>query len=93
MCKTLSTNFSALPVIIIKLLKMQHILFSWSDCALFIITIGLSAAIGIYFGFFKKQNTTKDYLHGGKKMKVFPVAMSLAARYFKPEKNNRNNIN
>ncbi|KAF2892442.1 hypothetical protein ILUMI_13727, partial [Ignelater luminosus] len=62
-----------------RILKMQQIGFSWFDFVLFIITIGLSAAIGIYFGFFKKQNTTKDYLHGGKKMKVFPVAMSLAA--------------
>lgn len=43
---------------------------------------GLSSAIGIYFGCFgKQQQTTADYLLGGKKMKVFPVSMSLVARY------------
>lgn len=67
---------------------MQHILFSWFDYALFLTMMVLSAIIGIYFGFFQKQDTTKDYLHGGKKMKVFPVAMSLVARYFKPKSNN-----
>ncbi|KAF2892090.1 hypothetical protein ILUMI_14083, partial [Ignelater luminosus] len=58
---------------------MQHILFSWFDGALFFTMMSLSALTGVYFGFFKKQNTTKDYLHGGKQMKVFPVAMSLTA--------------
>ncbi|KAF2897368.1 hypothetical protein ILUMI_08807, partial [Ignelater luminosus] len=60
-------------------ITMQHILFSWFDYILFITMMGLSAIIGIYFGLFKKQNTTIDYLQGGKTMKVFPIAMSLAA--------------
>ncbi|KAF5302557.1 hypothetical protein FQR65_LT00929 [Abscondita terminalis] len=41
--------------------------------------LGVSCIIGIYFGCFHKQSTTSDYLLGGRKMKVFPVAMSLVA--------------
>lgn len=41
-----------------------------------------SALIGVYFAFFakQKQNTTKEYLMGGKKMGTFPMSMSLVAR-------------
>lgn len=44
--------------------------------------LGASALIGIYFAFFakQKQNTTKEYLMGGKKMGTFPMSMSLVAR-------------
>ncbi|KAF2899872.1 hypothetical protein ILUMI_06320 [Ignelater luminosus] len=56
------------------------LLFSWVDYALFSLMFGLSGIIGIYYGCFgNKQATTKDYLHGGKTMKTFPVAMSLMA--------------
>jgi len=42
----------------------------------------ISALIGIYFAFFakQKQNTTNEYLMGGKKMGIFPISMSLIAR-------------
>lgn len=59
---------------------MKKLIFSWIDYSLFSIMLGLSIAIGLYFGFCGKQNTTQDYLHGGKQMKVLPVAMSLVAR-------------
>lgn len=55
--------------------------FTWIDYALFSFMFGLSGIIGIYYGCFgNKQATTKDYLHGGKTMKTFPVAISLMAR-------------
>lgn len=55
--------------------------FSWIDYTLFIFMLALSAVIGVYFGFFgKKQDSPKEYLHGGKKMKIFPIAASLIAR-------------
>lgn len=55
--------------------------FSWIDYTLFTLMFGLSAIIGVYYGCSgNKQSTTKDYLHGGKTMKTFPVAMSLMAR-------------
>lgn len=41
-----------------------------------------SALIGSYFAFFakQKQNTTKEYLMGGKNMGLFPIIMSLVSR-------------
>lgn len=59
---------------------MSHLHLSWIDYTLFILLFVLSGAIGIYFGCFGKQQTVVDYLLAGKKMKVFPVAMSLVAR-------------
>lgn len=58
-------------------------LFSPIDYILFAVMLGLSALIGIYFGFIskKKQNNTTEYLLGGKKMNFFPIAASLIARY------------
>lgn len=43
--------------------------------------LSLSALIGVYFAFCakQKQNTTKEYLMGGKKMGIFPMSMSLVA--------------
>ena len=58
-------------------------LFTSFDYGLFGLMLLLSAAIGIYFGFFakNKQNTTTEYLLGGKKMKFFPIAASLIASH------------
>lgn len=54
---------------------------SWYDYILFGLMLFISAVIGIYFGFFaKKQSTSKEYLMGGKEMKVLPIAISLVAR-------------
>lgn len=61
--------------------KMDFLNFSWIDYTLFVLMFCLSLAVGIYYGCCsKQQNTTTDYLLGGKKMKIFPVAMSLVAR-------------
>lgn len=42
----------------------------------------VSSFIGIYFAFFAKvkQDTTAEYLMGGKTMGIFPISMSLIAR-------------
>lgn len=55
--------------------------FGWTDYIVFVIMLALSACVGVYWGFFKKQTSEQDYLMGGRNMKVFPVAMSLVARY------------
>jgi Na+/proline symporter len=57
--------------------------FSWLDFLVFGIMLCASALIGVYFAFFakKKQNTTAEYLMGGKTMGIFPISMSLIARY------------
>lgn len=59
----------------------DKILFFWYDYVLFVVMLGFSAAIGIYFGCFgSKQSTTGEYLLGGRTMKVFPIVISLVAR-------------
>ncbi|XP_073954170.1 sodium-coupled monocarboxylate transporter 1-like [Choristoneura fumiferana] len=57
--------------------------FDWLDYLVFGAMLLLSALIGIYFAFFasKKQNTTSEYLMGGKTMGMFPISMSLIASY------------
>lgn len=56
--------------------------FSWPDYALFVMMLMICIIIGIYFGFVeKKQNTEDEYLVGGRKMPIIPVALSLVARY------------
>ncbi|KAF5297456.1 hypothetical protein FQR65_LT19726 [Abscondita terminalis] len=56
--------------------------FSWIDYAVLVILLCISLGVGIYYGFFGiKQNTIEQYMHGGKKMKSFPIAMSLTASH------------
>ena len=59
---------------------MQQIIFSWIDYSVFSSLLGISLIIGIYFGFFSKQDTTTEYLFGGKTMAYVPVAVSLLSR-------------
>ncbi|KAJ9575561.1 hypothetical protein L9F63_007569, partial [Diploptera punctata] len=55
-------------------------LFEWLDILFFLIMLALSTFIGIYFGFCgKKEETPKEYLHGGKTMSTLPVAVSLVS--------------
>lgn len=72
--------------------SLQH--FGWVDYFVFVLMLVVCAVIGFYFGFIeKKQKNNKksnmeqrrgsealDYLVGGRKMKVFPVSLSLVAR-------------
>ncbi|XP_046397965.1 sodium-coupled monocarboxylate transporter 1-like [Ischnura elegans] len=57
--------------------------FSALDHTLFVGMLVVSAIIGIYFAFFakQKQNTTSEYLMGGRKMGIVPVSLSLIASY------------
>lgn len=58
--------------------QMQQ--FSWVDYVVFVFMLAISAVVGVYWGFMKKQTTQNDYLLGGRNMKVIPVSMSLVAR-------------
>ncbi|XP_062554542.1 sodium-coupled monocarboxylate transporter 2-like [Armigeres subalbatus] len=64
-----------------QLTDNPHGQFTAEDYTVFVVMLSVSAAIGIYFGFFegKKNKTTEDYLLGGRNMKVFPIAVSLIA--------------
>ncbi|XP_074029664.1 sodium-coupled monocarboxylate transporter 1 isoform X2 [Leptinotarsa decemlineata] len=56
--------------------------FSWYDYAIFSTMLSISGGMGIYFGCFgQKQTTAKEYLLGGREMKVFPIVMSLIASH------------
>lgn len=56
--------------------------FDFLDYTVFFLMLFVSAMIGVYFAFFAKikQNTTSEYLMGGKTMGIFPISMSLIAR-------------
>lgn len=60
--------------------------FGWPDYLVFISMLISCSFIGIYFGFIEKKSkksveAAADYLVGGRNMKVFPIVMSLIARY------------
>ncbi|CAG9768944.1 unnamed protein product [Ceutorhynchus assimilis] len=57
--------------------------FEVFDYVVFAVMLIVSALIGVYFAFFAKvkQNTTSEYLMGGKTMGIFPISMSLIASY------------
>ncbi|KAL3283616.1 hypothetical protein HHI36_006755 [Cryptolaemus montrouzieri] len=57
--------------------------FDGFDYVVFAVMLLVSALIGVYFAFFAKvkQNTTSEYLMGGKTMGIFPISMSLIASY------------
>ncbi|XP_046643004.1 sodium-coupled monocarboxylate transporter 1-like isoform X1 [Daphnia pulicaria] len=54
-------------------------LFTWVDYFLFALTLVVSSLVGIYHAWRGASGSTSDYLMGGRKMPIFPVAMSLAA--------------
>lgn len=55
--------------------------FGAVDYGVFGFMLLVSASIGVYFGYFdKKEQTTEEYLLGGRNMKTVPIAISLIAR-------------
>ncbi|XP_067005526.2 sodium-coupled monocarboxylate transporter 1 [Anabrus simplex] len=56
--------------------------FGIVDYVVFVLMLLMSAAIGVYYGFFSGKVTADDYLMGGRTMNTFPVAMSLIASFF-----------
>lgn len=61
--------------------------FGWQDYSVFVLMLISCSFVGVYFGYKDKRKRSRnddrgvlDYLVGGRKMKVFPVAMSLVAR-------------
>lgn len=53
-------------------------LFTWHEYLVFAAVLTVSMGIGVFYGCFKKNNsTTESFLMGGKKMGVLPVSLSL----------------
>jgi sodium-coupled monocarboxylate transporter 8/12 len=56
-------------------------MFQWYDYFIFLAMLLISAAIGVYYGCFgTKQATPSEYLMGNRKMRKFPIAVSVAVR-------------
>ncbi|CAG0879583.1 unnamed protein product [Cyprideis torosa] len=55
-------------------------LFSWVDYVAFSVLLAVSAVIGIWYGVFKRQDTS-EFLMAGRSMSTFPMAMSLIASF------------
>ncbi|XP_059619567.1 sodium-coupled monocarboxylate transporter 2 [Phlebotomus argentipes] len=53
--------------------------FQVLDYVVFIAMLAISMAVGIYFGFFGNNQSTEEYLLGGRRMKTLPIAISLIA--------------
>ncbi|XP_058797253.1 sodium-coupled monocarboxylate transporter 2-like [Phymastichus coffea] len=61
--------------------QLNPLTFEWSDYYLFGLLLSLSLFVGLYFAIFDKQNSTSEYLYGGKHMHYFPVAISILASF------------
>lgn len=71
------------PDLLASTSKAVLINFHNIDYVVFGALLMVSMAIGVYFGYFSKsEQTTEEYLLGGRKMKTIPIAISLIARYF-----------
>lgn len=55
--------------------------FGWEEYFVFALMLAVSAAIGIFF-MIKGQKDNATFLLGGKSMGIFPMTLSLVARYF-----------
>uniref|UniRef100_T1IET1 Uncharacterized protein n=1 Tax=Rhodnius prolixus TaxID=13249 RepID=T1IET1_RHOPR len=57
--------------------------FAWYEYVVFSSMFVATGAIGLYFGFTRKKtdNTVKEYMFGGGKMPVLPIALSLIASF------------
>ncbi|KAH8294948.1 hypothetical protein KR018_004575 [Drosophila ironensis] len=55
--------------------------FAWPDYVAFVAMFMLCIGIGIYFGFMKQSVSEEDYMLGGRKMLVIPIAFSLVASF------------
>jgi len=53
------------------------LMFNWVEYSVFCSMLLFSLLIGVYYGWFKKQDSVAEYLLGGKKMSVFPITLSL----------------
>ena len=54
--------------------------FHWADYLVFAMSLVLTLAIGIYFGFRdRKDSSTENFLMGGRTLAYVPVAFSLVA--------------
>ena len=69
---------------------MPSLTLTWFDNLIFAAMLLLSALIGIYFGCFATtQSTATEYLLPDKKMKIFPISVSIDHCYQMNQTNSR----
>lgn len=74
-------SFSQIIMNITEETEMNRRFDLW-DYIVCVAMLAVSAAIGVYYALTgSKQSTTKEFLFGGKTMKVIPVAMSVLATF------------
>jgi sodium-coupled monocarboxylate transporter 8/12 len=61
-------------------MQTGQLVFSWIDYSIFTTLLGISLLIGVYFGIYSKQDSTSEYLFGGRSMNYIAVATSILAR-------------
>ena len=54
-------------------------MFGWVDYLIFSLTLLVSALVGVYHAL-KETPSTSEYLLGGKKVAMVPIALSMSAR-------------
>lgn len=61
----------------------MHKSFGIIDCAVFAGMLAISAVVGVYQAYKSRKNedAVREYLVGGQNMSIFPITMSLIARY------------
>lgn len=56
--------------------------FQWADYLIFVLTLVISAAIGIWYAWKdKRKQNTSEFLLGGREMTLLPVTLSLMASF------------
>ncbi|KAK3610276.1 hypothetical protein CHS0354_029736 [Potamilus streckersoni] len=56
--------------------------FHWADYLIFILTLVISALVGIFFAWKdKRDQSTANFLLGGRQMSILPVTLSLMATF------------
>lgn len=60
---------------------MKRLEFHTADYVVMVIFLVVSSAIGVYYGFFKKQKTTEEYIFGNRQIHLVPVALSIAVTF------------
>ena len=59
---------------------MEKLSFHWADYLVFALSLIVSLAIGIFFGYRdRKDATTENFLMGNRRLSIVPVGMSLVA--------------
>ena len=77
-CKKLFSPIRKIPIKDMAEVKVFH----WADYVVFVISLIVSAIIGIYYEVLGKKNySVGEFLMGYRKMNILPVALSMQATF------------